>query len=182
MGQLLVQWSHIWNYCTWHRNLQHFKWSNFGGGNWVCLMQNGWVLACLISVQVPLRLHTFNVVVHRELDPKGFRVWLMPCLSDASGASYDIAGSRRGYIFPQGCSSYFFLKFAHLWWFGVSGLRFWIGSWGWGFQLKGFRACGVEPSGFLGVAREHLTFIWSSQSDTISCGFESGWLGSLKRI
>ena len=36
------------------------------------------------------------------------------------------------------------------------GLGFWgwgliLGFWGWGFQLMGFVACGVGPSGFLGL-------------------------------
>ena len=41
--------------------------------------------------------------------------------------------------FSQGYSLYFFLIFAHLWWFGVFGFR--IG-------ILGLGACGVEPSGF----------------------------------
>ena len=53
------------------------------------------------------------------------------------------------YIFcPRVILYNFFLFFAHLWWFlfGAWGLRF--GFSGWGFQLMGFGACGVGPSGY----------------------------------
>ena len=40
-----------------------------------------------------------------------------------------------------------------LFWLIYGGLGFWgwghiLGFWGWGFQLIGFEACGVGPSGF----------------------------------
>ena len=35
--------------------------------------------------------------------------------------------------------------------FGVLGLGSYIGFLGWGFQLMGFGACGVGPSGFFGL-------------------------------
>ena len=54
------------------------------------------------------------------------------------------------YVFP-GLFFIFFLNFAHLWWFGVSGLGLGLGFWGWGYQSMGFGARGVGPSGFLGV-------------------------------
>ena len=42
----------------------------------------------------------------------------------ATGIVIDIASGKAIFIF-QGHSSYFFLIFAHLWWFG--GLGFWVG-------------------------------------------------------
>ena len=57
----------------------------------------------------------------------------------------------KAIFFSQVYSSYFFLIFAHLWWFGVLGLGSYIGFLGWGFQLMGFGACGVGPSGFFGL-------------------------------
>ena len=62
-----------------------------------------------------------------------------------------VANLLISYIFSQGYSSYFFLIFAHLWWFGVSGLGSYIGFSGWGFRLMGFGACGMGPSGFFGL-------------------------------
>ena len=55
------------------------------------------------------------------------------------------------YTFSQGYSFDFFLIFAHF--SGFSGLGFWgwnliLGFWGQGFQLMGFGACGMGPSGF----------------------------------
>ena len=56
--------------------------------------------------------------------------------------------TNNALLFSQGYSLYFFLKFAH---YGC--LEFWrwglgLGFWGWGFQLMGFGACVVGPSGF----------------------------------
>ena len=42
-----------------------------------------------------------------------------------------------------------FCSFMVVWGFRVGGLR--LGFWGWGIQLMGFGACGVGPSGFLGL-------------------------------
>ena len=55
----------------------------------------------------------------------------------------------KAIFISQVYSLYFFLIFAHLWWFGGWGLI--LGFWGWGFQLMGFGACGVGPSGFFGL-------------------------------
>ena len=65
--------------------------------------------------------------------------------------STDLQCTPVRYIFSQGYSLYFFLILAHLWWFGVLGLGSYIGFLGWGFQLMGFGACGVGPSGFFGL-------------------------------
>ena len=35
-----------------------------------------------------------------------------------------------------------------VWGFGFWGWGLLLGFWGWGFQLMGFGACGVGPSGF----------------------------------
>ena len=55
------------------------------------------------------------------------------------------------YTFFPGLFFIFFLILAHLWWFGVLGLGSYIEFWDWGFQLMGFGACGVGPSGFFGL-------------------------------
>ena len=39
---------------------------------------------------------------------------------------------------------------------GFKGWRLLLGFWGWGFQLMGFGACGVEPSGFFGYGALHI--------------------------
>ena len=57
------------------------------------------------------------------------------------------------YFFPRVILYNFFL---FLLIYGGLGLGFWgwgliLGFWGWGFQLMGFGACGVEPSGFFWV-------------------------------
>ena len=65
--------------------------------------------------------------------------------------STDLPLVQVAIFFSQGYSLYFFLIFAHLWWFGVLGLGSYIGFWGWGFQLMEFGACGVGPSGFFGL-------------------------------
>ena len=57
------------------------------------------------------------------------------------------------YIFSQGYSLYFFSQFwLLLWWFKGWGFGVGVlGNYGWGFQLMGYGACGVEPYGvFLG--------------------------------
>ena len=64
-----------------------------------------------------------------------------------------------GFIFSQVYSLYFFLKFAHLWWFWVLGFWGWglgLGFWGWGIQLMWFGACGLGPSGLLGVVALYI--------------------------
>ena len=60
------------------------------------------------------------------------------------------------YFFPRVILHYFFLILAHLWWFGVLGLGSYIGFLGWGFQLMGFGACGVGPSGFFWVVALYI--------------------------
>ena len=55
------------------------------------------------------------------------------------------------YIFPM-VILYTSLSFLLI--FGALGLRVWglrLSFWGWGFQLMGFGACGVGPSGCFGV-------------------------------
>ena len=54
------------------------------------------------------------------------------------------------YFFP----GLFFILFPQFCSFGGSGFWGWglvLGFWGCGFQLMGFGACGVGPSGFLGL-------------------------------
>ena len=55
--------------------------------------------------------------------------------------------------FSTGLLFILFLIFAHLWWFGgeVLGLGRGLGLWGFGFQLMGFGACAMWPSGCFGV-------------------------------
>ena len=50
-----------------------------------------------------------------------------------------------------------------VWGFGVGvvdcffwGLGLGLGFWGWSFQLMGFGACGVGPSGFVGVGALYI--------------------------
>ena len=44
-----------------------------------------------------------------------------------------------------------FCSFMVVWCLGCWGWGPILGFWGWGFQLMGFGACGVGPSGFLGL-------------------------------
>ena len=58
------------------------------------------------------------------------------------------------YFFPRVILYNFFSYFGSF--MVVWGLGFWVwglilGFWGWGFQLMGFGACGVGPSGFFGL-------------------------------
>ena len=64
---------------------------------------------------------------------------------------YMVAPTILAIFFSQGYSLYFFLTLAHLWWFWGWGHTCILGFWGWGFQSMGFGACGVGPSGFLGL-------------------------------
>ena len=50
------------------------------------------------------------------------------------------------YFFPRIILNDFFINFTHLWWFGVL-VCVLLGL---GFQLMGFGACGVGPSGLFG--------------------------------
>ena len=54
-------------------------------------------------------------------------------------------------FFPRVILYNFVLFFAHLWWFGVLEFGSYRGYLGWGFQLMGFGACGVGPSGYYGL-------------------------------
>ena len=54
-------------------------------------------------------------------------------------------------FFPTGLFFVIFLILAHLWWLGFWGWGLIFGFWGWGFQLIGFGASGVRPSGFFGL-------------------------------
>ena len=44
----------------------------------------------------------------------------------------------------------YYCSFMVVWGLGFGGWGLILGFWGWGFQLMGFGACGVGPSGFLG--------------------------------
>ena len=44
----------------------------------------------------------------------------------------------------------YFCSFMVVWGLGFWGWGLILGFWGWGFQLMGFGACGVGPSGFFG--------------------------------
>ena len=61
-------------------------------------------------------------------------------------------GLLEAIFFPRVILYNFFLILAHLWWFGVLGLGSYIGFLGYGFSfdLMGFGAYGVGPSGFFG--------------------------------
>ena len=63
------------------------------------------------------------------------------------------------YIFLGLLLLHFFLIFADLWWFGVGVLGLGVLDWVFGvgiFQLMGFEACGVGPSGFFEVGSLHI--------------------------
>ena len=53
-------------------------------------------------------------------------------------------------LFPRDilCIFFTFLLICGVLGVGLLGLGSWIGFFGWGFQLIGFGACGVGPSGF----------------------------------
>ena len=67
--------------------------------------------------------------------------------------------TKHCYIFFPGL---FFTIFSYFGSFMVVwGLGFWgwgliLGFWGWGFQLMGFGACGVGPSGFFWVGALYI--------------------------
>ena len=74
--------------------------------------------------------------------------------------------SWTGYMLGKVMALYFFpriiLYIFFLFLLIYGGLGFWgwglrLGFWGWGFQLRGFWACGVGPSGFLGLRLSILT-------------------------
>ena len=83
---------------------------------------------CVIAVLQPPQLTTLVVLTLTML-----MIWVLYTL-----------------YFSEGYSLYFFLFSAHLWWFWILGLGTWILGFGLGFKLIGFRACGMEPFGFLG--------------------------------
>ena len=74
-------------------------------------------------------------------------------LMQITSRSYYQSNAGRYFFFP----GLFFIIFSYFGSFMVVwGLGFWgwgliLGIWGWGFQLMGFGACGVGPSGFFGL-------------------------------
>ena len=70
------------------------------------------------------------------------------------GKDFPMINTIYRYIFFPGLFFIFFSYFGSF--LVVWGLGFWgwgllLGFWGWGFQLVGFGACGVGPSGFFGL-------------------------------
>ena len=61
-----------------------------------------------------------------------------------------------GYIFFQGYSLHLFSSFLIYGGLGFWGLDLESGFWGWGFQLMGFWACGVRPSGVFEVGALYI--------------------------
>ena len=75
---------------------------------------------------------------------------LVSTITNSHSHNMSMMRSHICYIFfPRVILYIFFLL-----WLIYGGLGFWgrgliLGFWGWGFQLMGFGACGVGPSGFL---------------------------------
>ena len=61
------------------------------------------------------------------------------------------------YFFPRIILNTFFLFLLIYGCLGFWGWGLVLGFWGWGFQLMGFGACGVSPSGFFGLGLSLLT-------------------------
>ena len=65
--------------------------------------------------------------------------------------SHRLTGLMVAIFFPRVILYNFFLFLPIYGGLGFLGCGVILGFWGWGFQLMGFGACGVGPSGFFGL-------------------------------